>query len=234
MGELIPSKHWTLGGKPECNKKAIGVKTDITLNIGEIKLIKLISNFTCFDNLPGKVIPYKDPMNYHFSMFDPITRKTIGESSGLICKTKSSDILFTRNSILLERKDGLFESLDYNKYNFLTYTGVYNFFEKTSTGFKCFVVAEAGNFGCTKRTFKINLFMDGPYLNGKKAITLGTYTLLPGEIKLLKSQFPVNFSIPFDGKPYRIVLIADQEEEKNQGYPDSYLNNTILSFIKIE
>ena len=156
------------------------------------------------------------------------TNEEAASISGFLCKTLKPDIR-VRDVLFLEKKNGGSFWLKYNTYNEVPKY----LFKNTSAYIEAPIQVDIENWGCTKRTFYIDLYVeDGPYLNEKKGIRLGSMTLGPGETGYFKSS-PVKISIPMDGKFHKLVLIADQEEAGNEGYMQSYLNNIIVTFVKI-
>jgi len=178
---------------------------------------------------PGLKKPLTGPAQYNISL--EFNRNKYMSKKGMLCNTKKSDIIIF-NSYFNLYKDGIRSKQLYIHGAYRKNTVSPDYFTWLDKSFKSPVKVEIWNWGCKTRTFKIDLHMDGPYLNGKNSVTLGTMTLKPGEERVFVSQ-PVNFSIPRDAKFKKILLVADQDEKNSQGYPSSYQNNFILSYIRI-
>ena len=223
------SSHCAYAGVSEClENKSFSISKNISISAGALETYKLV-NYKCFDNRPADFIPILGPLEYTISIYEPVSKKVLVEKSGFVCKTKKSDIII-RSEIMFVRNDGYYSSLSHNKKGVLYISD----FKKIPGGFEAYVDVDAQNYGCSSRTFRIGLFMDGPYLNGKKAVSLGWFTLKPGESKFLRSEKPIKFTIPRNGQYYKIVLIADPAEEKNEGYPNAYMNNFVMSYVRVE
>jgi hypothetical protein len=194
----------------------------------ETKILK-IYNYDCFIMSPGLNKPLTGPAQYNISLESNGNKNT--DKKGMLCNTKKSDIMIF-NSYFNLYMDGMRSKKLYIYGAYRKTTVSPDYFAWSGKSFKSPVMAEIWNWGCKTRTFKIELHMDGPYLNGKNSITLGTMTLKPGEEKVFMSQ-PVRFTIPRDAKFRRILLVADQDEKNSQGYPSSYRNNFILSYLRI-
>ncbi len=222
------SLHAAYAGNPNCKAgNVFSVVKNLSLKTGELKTIKL-TNYHCFDHRPADFIPILGPLKYNVSIVEPISGKTLSKKSGYLCKTKKSDIII-RQEIMFVKNSGYYSSLYHNGKGILNISN----FKKVPGGFEAYVDVDAENYGCSTRKFRIGLFADGPYLDGKEAVSLGWFVLSSGESRFLRSKNPIKFTFPKDGQYHRIVLIADPEEEKNEGYPNSYMNNFVRSFVKV-
>jgi len=183
-----------------------------------------IYRYDCFDKRSTNFIPQSGIVSY-------TVRINFGErekiaKSGILCKTKKSDIIIDGNFIMYKNVRDAIAIERFKKY---TLSGKFKY---PGFSFVTNIGVKVWNWGCTTRTFDIKLFMDGPYLNrNKSAITLGKLTLKPGEEKYFKSDM-ISFSIPRDSTFRKILLVADPQEANNQGYPNSYKNNFILAFFR--
>ena len=83
------------------------------------------------------------------------------------------------------------------------------------------------NYGSMKKTFDIWLYVDK--LPGQ--LLFAGASLQPGYKMTWKH--PVKIKVPSKCGDHRLVFIVDPDEEKNQPYPDSYMNNFINVTLKI-
>ena len=191
----------------------------------EAKTIKLM-DWHCFDKRPGDYLPKSAPIKYSVNLFSKAKKGVT--KTGILCRTKKSDII-VKSPIFIYNKQNTVIRVGPNLKGTIS-PGNFNWIDNKS--FKTKVGIEVWNWGCSSRTFNINLHMDGPYLNGKNGITIGTLTLQPGEQKHFESQ-PILFTILKGPKYQKLLLVADQPEKSNEGYQNSYMNNFILAYIRI-
>lgn len=94
-------------------------------------------------------------------------------------------------------------------------------------GFKARIYLPVYNYGCAWRTFDAYLYIDK-----QKGQFLGKYTLGPGQWTAIDKVVTIAASVR--AKPYQMVIIADQAENTDQPYPNSYMNNFVnTSFILV-
>jgi len=220
-------KHSTYQN-PSCKKGSITGKSGfakITLNTYQSKGYFIVK-WPCFDKRPGDFLPQTGPVKYQ--IYIATTGEASASKSGVICKTKLSDIILT-DPIGIHGKFGSdffrgFMKQDMNP-------GNYQWIAKNT--FSAKLNMDVRNWGCQSQQFKIKLHMDGNYLNGKKEVTLGTLNLSSGQEIDFTSK-SVNFSIPRDNKYYRLLVVAYQGEKNNEGYIDAYKNNFILFHVRLK
>jgi hypothetical protein len=199
---------------------------NVIFNKQEVKQFKLMDWKNCFLKRPGDYLPRTSPIKYTVSLY---TNSNTGDlKSGWICGTQKSDIALM-SPIFVILKNNTVDRLDTGS-TATFHPDLFNWISPTQ--FKTTVAVSVMNFGCSAKTFSIDLFMDGPWLDGKKGVKLGTVTLAPGQEKYFESQ-PIVFSIPKSSNYEKIMLVADQNEKNDQGYPNSYMNNFIVANIRI-
>jgi len=213
---------------PICPDGGINGKTtipNITLNKFQSNAY-LICKWPCFDKRPADFLPLTGPVKYEVSV--SATGKETVSQSGVVCKSKTPDVIVNSSFTI------------HSKYDFEYFVA----FQKTTLDprhfdwilrdtFESKVQVKVRNWGCQSVQCRIKLYMDGNYLNGKKEVTLGTVSLQCGQETLFVSD-PVKFSFPKSDAYQRMLLVAHQEEEAAEGYPDSYRNNFILTYVKFE
>jgi hypothetical protein len=84
------------------------------------------------------------------------------------------------------------------------------------------------NWGGTDRWFDCYLYVDD--LPGKP---LGKFGLAPGGSQNVEQAVQIKGLTGVKRNDHQLVFIADQSEESNQGYPNSYMNNFVRIYLKI-
>ena len=186
----------------------------------------LICKWPCFDKRPADFFPITGPVQYKVIII--ATGKELLSQSGIICKCKGPDIIVDDPFQIQGKYDPDYlsgfrqVSLDPRDFNWIS--------ENT---FEAKVAVKVRNWGCQGLQFKIMLYMDGNYLNGKKEAILGTVTLQSGQETNFVSGL-LKFSIPRDGQYYKMLLVAHPNEITGEGYPNAYKNNFIITHVQLK
>jgi hypothetical protein len=98
----------------------------------------------------------------------------------------------------------------------------------TNDSFEGGIRVQLFNWGGTARTFSSTLYVDD--LPG---VPLGDLTLSAGERRQFENVVTFKINPKAKDDIHQIVFIADQPENNNQPYPNSYMNNFIQMFLKI-